>query len=612
MKISPKIWLLTCVFVCLLLSHASQGHSSKTKSAQGQSLAGQSRTAQSSHDAQFDGPAELPRVYVKTSLADTPAPGKVIALKSGGDLQDALDQAACGDTITLEAGATFTGTFLLPKKPCDDAHWIIVRTSAPDRALPAEGTRLTPCYAGVASLPGRPEFHCISTENVLAKIVFPKKSGSGPIAFDDGANHYRFIGIEVTREAQEASIVNLVGPKEKTSADHIIFDRVWLHGTAHDETRRAVFWSGTRYMAVVDSFLSDFHCTAVEGTCTDSQTIAGAAGDLPMGPFKILNNFLEASGENILFGGTAATQTPADIEIRHNYLFKPIIWMKGQPGFIGGNNGHPFIVKNLFELKNAQRILFEGNVLENAWGGFSQNGNSFVLTPANPNNKCPLCRVTDITIRYCRVAHVGGGFGIGNVHNDAGGSANAGERYSIHDIVVDDIDGEKYTGHGTFLVLISNTPPQLKDVRIDHITAPSSRVAVNLGVKNGKMGNFILTNSLLGAREKDLTSTGGPNNCVFKPARVGLEGELRNCVDSATVTHNAIIGGFVGWPSANFAPKDVEAVGFEKGEGLNQFRLCKAKGTGCKGPSKFSGAGTDGKDLGADIDLISAAIKGVA
>ena len=607
MKISPRIWPLTCVFVCLLSSPALHSQSSRNKTAQGQSLPGQSGSAQSSGDVQFDGPAELPRVYVKSSLADTPAPGKVLAVKAGGDLQDALNRAACGDIISLEAGATFAGYFLIPNKPCDDAHWIIVRTSAPDRALPAEGTRLTPCYAGVTSLPGRPDFHCSSTENVLAKIVFPGKAGAGPIVFDDGANHYRFIGIEVTREAQGASIVNLIGPKENGPVDHMIFDRVWLHGTAHDETRRALFWKGSRYMALVDSFVSDFHCTAKEGTCTDAQTIAGGAGDLPMGPFKIVNNFLEASGENILLGGGPATQTPSDIEIRHNYFFKPIIWMSGQPGFIGGNGGHPFIVKNIFELKNAQRVLFEGNVLENSWGGFSQAGFSIVLTPRNPDKKCPLCQVADITIRYCKVAHVGGAFNLGNVLTD-GVPAKAGERYSIHDVVIDDIDKEKYSGFGSFLLLLSNTFP-LKGVRIDHVTAPSSRVAVNMGIKNGKMGDFTLTNNLIGASGVDFNGSGGANNCAS--SRLGLDATLHNCMESANVTHNAIIGGIASWPPGNFTPKDWDAVGFEKGDGLNQFRLCKAKDAGCKGPSKFSGAGSDGKDLGANIDLLSAAIKGV-
>src|ERR1700678_4727314 len=57
----------------------------------------------------FDGPAELPRVTVPSAMADTPAPGTVISVNAGGDLQSALDSANCGDTIQLQAGATFAG-----------------------------------------------------------------------------------------------------------------------------------------------------------------------------------------------------------------------------------------------------------------------------------------------------------------------------------------------------------------------------------------------------------------------------------------------------------------------------------------------------------------------
>jgi len=39
-------------------------------------------------------------------------------------------------------------------------------------------------------------------------------------------------------------------------------------------------------------------------------TIAGGLGDNPMGPYQIVNNFLEAAGENIIFGGGPATMTP--------------------------------------------------------------------------------------------------------------------------------------------------------------------------------------------------------------------------------------------------------------------------------------------------------------
>jgi len=592
MKVLSGVWLLFCLFICLLSSPRVESQSTGTSPAAG--------------EAKFDGPAELPRVYVKSALADTPAPGKILQVKADGNLQSTLESATCGDTITLEAGAVFTGHFLLPKKTCDDAHWIIIRTSASDDALPPEGTRLTPCYAGVASLPGRPDFHCFSTRNVMAKIVFAGQGGSGPIFFDDGANHYRFIGIEVTRESSNASVVALAGPKGPVAADHIIFDRVWMHGTPADETRRGLFLSGTTYMAVVDSFFSDFHCMA-RGNCVDSQAISGAAGDLPMGPYKIVNNFLEASGENILLGGAAATKTPADIEIRHNFLFKPILWMAKQPGFIGGTSGKPFIVKNNFELKNAQRVLFEGNILENDWGGFSQTGISVVLTPKNPDDQCPTCRVTDITIRYCKIAHVAGAFLIANVAGGGGGIAAAGEHYSIHDVVIEDIDGEKYNGRGAFMVLTSNEPT-LRDLKMDHITALSARVFANMGNKGPKFQNITFTNNLIGVYGKRITSTGGgAENCIFQPDRQSPAGVLKNCIDSLTFTNNVIINGTGAWPPGNFFPNDAKSVGFADGE----LRLCRAKDDACKSPSKYAGAGTDGKDIGADIELINAATRGV-
>src|SRR5574340_596928 len=82
--------------------------------------------------ARFDGPAELPRVEVHSTLADTPAPGRVRMIKESDNLQDAITDAKCGDTLKLQAGATFRGVFRFPQKSCDDAHWIVVRTGSAD------------------------------------------------------------------------------------------------------------------------------------------------------------------------------------------------------------------------------------------------------------------------------------------------------------------------------------------------------------------------------------------------------------------------------------------------------------------------------------------------
>jgi hypothetical protein len=560
----------------------------------------------------FDGPAELPRVYLQTTLADTPSPGNTTYVAAGGDFQSALNSASCGDTITLQAGATFSGVYYFPNKSCDSGHWITVRTSAPDSSLPSEGTRMTPCYAGVGSLPGRPALHCASTQNVLAKLVFGKKTGYGPVVFSSGANHYRLIGLEVTRNVGTGAISNLITPDVNVAADHIVLDRLWVHGTAQDETTRGVFMSGVTSIAVIDSFFTDFHCIEKTGTCVDAQAVAGGAGDLPMGPFKIVDNFLEASGENIIFGGAEATQTPTDIEIRQNHFFKPMTWMVGQPGFVGGADGNPFIVKNHFEIKNAQRILFEGNVLENNWGNQGQYGYSVLLTPRNQasgtQNICPKCQVTDVTIRYSTISHVGGVFEIANAASSAGGVAAAGERYSIHDVIADDVNDVTYEGRGTLSQFSTVPQPNLQDVQFDHITVFQPHVMFNVGIDvTQKVPNFRFTNNIVNAGTSPFTTTGGGTaNCAYNQSPLIL---LNACFAPYSFSNNAIIGlpsnaPATAWPSGNWFPAtatDVQFVNYKNGNGGDYHLLSS---------SPYKNAGTDGRDLGADVDAVLSAIAG--
>jgi hypothetical protein len=562
--------------------------------------------------SRFDGPAELPRRYVKSALSDTPASGKTVLVRNAAELGAAIEKAACGDTIRLQAGTEFAGNFKFPAKPCDDAHWIVLRTSAADADLPPEGTRITPCYAGVGSLPGRPRYPCPSPANLMARIVFDK-NGSGPINFLDGANHYRFVGLEITRGSPGSSIFNLTSFASQGAGDHLVFDRVWMHGTAQDETTRGIALGGSRDVAVVDSYFSDFHCIAVTGACVDAQAIAGGLGSHETGPYKIVNNFLEASGESVMFGGGAATTTPADIEIRHNHMFKPVTWRQGAEGFVGGASGKPFIVKNLFELKNGQRVLLEGNVLENTWGGFTQAGFAILLTAKNQNNQCPNCKVTDVTIRYDRIAHCGSGFQIATGLSDAGGASSGTERVSIHDVIFDDIGGQTYGGFGAF-AQITSTQPALRDLSFNHVTAFPSRTLFILGAKveGGRMTNFTFTNNLVGVGETDIFPPGGgPKNCSFQPARQTPSGVLKSCFDSYNFSHNLIVGSKGGWPKDNSYPTDhatAGVAGFSEG----RYRLCSEKSDAdCKKPSPALRAGTDGRDLGADVEAVFAATKGV-
>jgi hypothetical protein len=565
-----------------------------------------------------DGPAALPQACINTALANTPSTGNVTTLPAGGNLQTALNNLACGDTLQLQAGATFTGVFIFPAKSCDSAHWITVRTNAPDSSLPPEGTRVTPCYAGVSSLPARPAFNCSSVDHVLARVVMSPVQGSGPIQFASGANHYRLIGLEITRPVGTAVVYNLVSVKGSTgTADHIVLDRVWLHGTAQDDTQRGVASWGMTSFGVVDSFFTDFHCTAVIGACGDAQTVGGGIGSQPMGPYKIVNNFLEASGENILFGGGAATLTPTDIEVRRNHFFKPLIWQRGQPGFVGGVNTNttvctttpgqcPFVVKNHFELKNAQRVLIEGNVMEYSWGGFSQVGYSVLLTPKNQSALCPICQVTDVTIRYNTISHVGGGFSIANILSDSGAPALAGHNYSIHDVIVDDIQAAPYSGPGVFAMLMM-TGPLLHDVTINHVTAFPPRTLLFVGdtAAGLPMTNFVFTNNVMTTGSYPVWSTGGGTaNCAYYDVPLTT---LNACFSPFTFKANAFITGtsLSQWPAGNWVTSSestIQFANFNGGTGGDYSLLST---------SPYATAGTDGKPLGADMAAVASATSGV-
>jgi hypothetical protein len=554
----------------------------------------------------FDGPAELPRVYLSTTMADTPAPGSIISVAAGASIQSALNSANCGDIIQLQAGATFTtGTLSFPAKSCDDQHWIIVRTSASDAQLPPEGTRMTPCYAGVASLNGRPALTCKSLQKVLATISYTG-TGDGPISFSTGANHYRLLGLEVTRVADNGTPVGgLVVAEQGGSMDKIVIDRMYIHGAPMDETRRGIRLAGATNAAVQDSYISDFHCNQ-GGTCTDSQAVSGGTGDNPMGPYKITNNFLEAAGENILFGGGTATQTPVDIEVSRNYMYKPFIWMKGQPGFLIAT-----IVKNHFELKNAQRVLVDSNVMENAWGGFSQYGYSVVLTPKNQDidgaSVCPICLVTDVTVRNATISHVGGGFVIANVITPIGGMPFDGQRFSIHDVIVDDINGTLYLGHGTFAQVSTVAQPLLQSVSINHVTAFPNHTMLNIGAPNTvKMPGFSLTNSIIAAGQYPVWSTGagGKSNCAYYdiPATT-----IDACFSGYSVSNNAILDSpypSSKWPAGNsfYAASSIGFVNYNNGNG-GDYHLTSS--------SPAVGKAADGSNMGANVDAVLNAINGV-
>ncbi|MCI0338137.1 MAG: hypothetical protein L0226_11200 [Acidobacteria bacterium] len=501
---------------------------------------------------------EPPRIFLDTTYVP-PAGGQTIAVQAGGDLQAAFNQARPGDVITLEAGATFTGNFTLPAKA--GAGWIFIRTSAPDSSLPRPGQRITPGHA-----------------SVLPKIVTSNADPALNVA--DGAHHYRLVGLEFTVAPSLSLITNLIMVGDGTTSlaqlpHNIIFDRVYIHGNPTVNLRRGMSVNGAS-SAVIDSHISDCH---EEGR--DSQAIL--VFNSP-GPLRFTNNYLEGSTENIMFGGADPNinnLVPSDIEFRRNHCFKPLSWKADDPSYAGRD----WSIKNLLELKNAQRILIEGNIFENNWAD-SQVGFAILFTVRNEGGTAPWSVVQDVTFINNLVRHSAGGV---NMHGtDDVNPSLPTSRIRISNNLFDDISGPRW-GNGSGRLFQIGTV--LNDLTIEHNTGFQSN---HLAVVDGSPSSqgFTFQNNITANNEFGFFGSGqgtGTNALNFY-------------FPGAIFLRNVIVGGRSDlYPSDNSFPDSFANVGFVDLAGGN-YRLAST--------SPYKNAGTDGKDIGVNFDVLNLALTG--
>jgi hypothetical protein len=473
--------------------------------------------------------------------------GNVIRVKAGGDLQAALNSAQPGDTIELQSGASFIGSFVLPNKNTSSTAWITIR---PDAAanLPAADVRVTPVYAS-----GMPK---ILSDGRNAPAIYTQP----------GAHHYRFIGIEIGKRAPSDFVTELVslgdwGANQKTLAQvphHFVFDRVYIHGDPTSEVRRGISLN-TAHTWVINSYISDIHQKGA-----DTQTLCGWNGP---GPFHIINNYLEAAGENVMFGGSDAdipNLTPSDIEIRRNYLFKPLSW-KGV-----------WTVKNLFELKHAQRVIVDGNVMENCWTD-GQVGYAVQITVRNQDGGNPWATIRDVQ------------FTNNIIKNSQNGINILGKDYNVPSV-----QSKNVVIANNLLIGITNRAFQITETdsyTIEHNTLlQQNEILYAYGVANS---NFVFRNNLASIAQG--YGINGDNSSQGMPA-------INQYFPNGDIRNNVIYGASSGnYPRNNYYPP-------VRGESFNSLFVNVAGGQfGLAVGSPYTGRASDGTDIGCDINQLMTA-----
>jgi hypothetical protein len=503
----------------------------------------------------------LPRIYLDTTYVLTKE--RPIHVSAMDDLQTAINGAKCGDTIRLAVGSIFQGNFVLPNKGnCND--WIVIRTDALDSNLPRPGTRITPANAG-------------SMPKVFSQNTSPA------ITTVSGANHYRFVGVEIgVADSVKLNYgVFTIGASETSGSGlphDIIIDRCYIHGTPQGNVKRGIAFNGA-FLAVIDSYISDIH---VEGQ--DTQAVAGWNGP---GPFKIVNNELEAAGENVIFGGARpalVNNIPSDIEIRGNHFSKPLSWMVASPSY----GGRHWAVKNLLELKNAQRVLITGNILENNWAD-GQSGYAFLISPRTELGAALGVYVQDITFTYNIIRHTASGIKISGIDDGDPQKLVRGRRILIQNNLFDDINGKTWGGgDGKLFQILNGTDA----VTIDHNTGFQNNQIITVdGIPST---HFIYQNNITPHNTYGIKGSGSasgiPSLNHYFPGWIFQKNVIENIAPSKTPQSS--------YPPGTFFPSDWAAVKF----------MDFANGNYALAPSSpYKNAGTDGKNIGADIAELNAA-----
>jgi hypothetical protein len=495
-------------------------------------------------------------------LTASQAAATTITVNAGGSLQAAINAARPGDTILLQAGATFTGSFQLPAK--NGTAYITIRSSAPDSSLPAAGQRINPTFA-----------------SLLPKI---KGTNTGPaLKVSPGATYWRLLFLEFS-PAMSTANSNLVefggaGTTQTTVSSaphHLTMDRCYVHGDpVYGHRRGLALNSGDAQ--VVNSHFSDF-----KGVSQDTQAIMGWNGP---GPFLIENNHLEAAGENVMFGGTdpaIPNLLPTGIRIRKNLFTKPTAWMT-----------KTWTVKNLLEFKNVKNVMVEGNIFENNWA-HGQQGYSILFTPRNQSGTAPLTVVRDVVVQNNVIRHVAAAFNV-NGYDDLAPSQQT-QNIAIRNNLLYDVNTKWATPNnpapGRFAI-VGGGP---KNVTFDHNTVDN----------NGSSAIFIYGGyTLTGTTLLGLEIT----NNLLRDNSYGIYGDnygeglaaLKAYAPNGVVQRNTLAGGSANvYPTGNDFPTLTQWLASFVNAAASDYRLVSTS------PSKRSG--TDGKDLGVDYAELNAAL----
>ena len=482
--------------------------------------------------------------FMQPEIVSTQGGGSIIKVAPSHNLQTAINRARPGDIIELEAGQVYEGSLLLPAK--EGSGFVTIQSSRA-RELP-EGVRVGPAQSAL-----------------FAKLQ-STAAAEAVIKTAPGSHHYRFVGVEISTAKPDVKVYDLVriGESKQTAAEvphDIVIDRSWIHGHPAQEVQRGVTLNGAE-VTISNSYISEIH-----GRGYDTQAICGWNGP---GPFKIVNNYLEASGENIMFGGadpSIADLVPSNIEIRNNYLFKPLSWNVKHASYAGIH----WTIKNLLEIKMGRNVIIDGNVMENSWGD-AQIGYAVLFTVRNQNGKAPWAVIENVSFTNNIVKNSEQGFQLLGKDNLNPSQQSKGVQ----------ITNNLFTGISNRFLTLNG----FHDVTLDHNTHFQNG---NIMMLHGHPSTgFVYTNNI--------TNRSASGYGIFGDATGEGNAALARYVPGSSIRNNVFIGANASqYPPNNRFPSSAAEVKFVDFQGGN-FQLSQQ--------SPFKAAASDRGNPGCHFDRL--------
>lgn len=526
-------------------------------------------------------------VWTATNTATAGAAGSGAGNRTGCGLQYAIDNCAQGDIIVLTSGATYTYQVTLREHAATPAYIYIIasnfynNTPVGGTSIPAAGTRITNDPTELTNF-AKLRVNLVNTEAVLADLR---------------AHHYRFVGIDfVAPDLTNYGLVSLTTTaiRDLDLPHHIGFDRCHLSGSDNlDVYSIRGIVGNANFLLVTGCWAEKFHGLAG----SDSQALWVNAA---RGPFRVTNNFMSASGENVLFGGSDNgfyKLNPSDAYFNGNFWWKDTAWAQG---YI------KFNVKNSIEFKMGRRILVDGDIVENNWVQ-SQFGSTFLANLHNQSGGNPWLYLNDLHFKNVRAMAIQRG--LEQLMQDYSFNSNRSQRFAFTNSLLE-IGGIWNPVYNSYTA--AALPAQgMVDWIWDHMTTLIStpltagatmfmRLNMNepaVSSINGKFARFVITNSISDTGDYNINSDTGD-----------LPGSLSSRASSYLVTNNALVGGS-NFPTGNFYPANYAAVTFNNAA-AGDYSLGGAssyKGAGMDFSERWiTTAGTpDGTDLGADMTEVA-------